>query len=104
VLIDDRRQEHGELVTAEPTRPLGQPGSEARTDVTQELVARLVTEGVVHLFEVVEVDEQHRRLVGVGTAARDAGLEVAQEPEPVLQIGQRVVDREFLRIDADAWK
>ena len=54
--------DHHELVAAEPADGIAssQRGAEPRSHPAQQLVAHVVTEGVVDALEVVQVDEQSR--------------------------------------------
>ena len=58
----DVRQEHGELVAAEPGEDvrLAQPAAQRRRDRQDELVAGVVAERVVDVLEVVEVEHEQR--------------------------------------------
>ena len=54
-------EEKGELVAAEPCNgaPRVAEAREACADVSQQLVAEVVSESVVHLLEAVEVEQHH---------------------------------------------
>ena len=90
-----RRQQDGELVTAEATDGVhvAQGRPEPRPHLAQQLVAVGVAEAVVDLLEAVEVDQQQGDLgprpVGRGERLREA----VPEQHPVGQPGQRVVRR-----------
>ena len=91
--------EHGsELVTADPDQDVSaaQRAGEARAELTQQLVARGVTERVVDLLEMVEVDEQERevarRRLGVGVVG-EVRVEQRGEAAPVSEPGQLIGHR-----------
>ena len=97
ILRREIRQQHGELVTAGAARNVvrAQVIGQEDADPLEQAVAHLVSVGVVDLFEVVDVDDQHRELAARARALRaadlflEALLEVAAVPEP----GQRVAVR-----------
>ncbi|GAC1324011.1 MAG: hypothetical protein NVSMB13_04760 [Mycobacteriales bacterium] len=68
----------------------------------EQLVADLVTEGVVHALEPVEVEEQHGHRLLAGPGPQQALLEPVLEQRPVGQPGERVVEglvlKAFLRV------
>ncbi len=61
-----------------------------------ELVTDGVAEGIVDVFQPVEVDEHHRDLVAGAMRLRDRDDEPVDEQRPVRQPGQRVVIGEVL--------
>ncbi len=72
-------------------------GGAAPRRLAQHHIARLVPEPVVHLLEVVEIEEQHGKMIARAVAARDlVGQPVAQHAER-RQAGQRVHRRLLLR-------
>ena len=80
---DALREQDGELVAAEPRdRLLVAEGGEPLADAVQQLVAELVPERVVHLLEVVDVEQEHRAASVLNPAAKEA---------PVREAGQLVV-------------
>ena len=60
-------------------------------DLGQHLVAGIVTEGIVDLFEVVQVDEQHRQPAGWRSRASSAWDSRSMQRDAVRQPGDRVV-------------
>ena len=60
---------------------------QALGDLAQQAVTRVVTQGVVDLFEAVEVQQGNRRLARVGNGACRA----IEEQGPVGETGQQVV-------------
>ena len=83
------RDEHGELVAAEPGERVAAPqrGAEALGDLDQQRVAVVVAERVVDLLEAVEVDQQHRGRV----VAAQRALGAAVQERAVGQAGEGVV-------------
>ena len=87
--------EHDELVAADPGDRVGlaERRREPRRDGTQQAVAGVVAERVVHLLEAVEVDEQRR---AVGAAPAGPGehlLDAVEDERAVREPGERVVQR-----------
>ena len=86
--------QHDELVATHPSdrvgvaQGAGQPGGDGH----QEPVAGLVTEGVVDVLEVVEVDEQRRPTGAVAAVADQQLLDAVHDQRPVRQPGQRIVE------------
>src|SRR5438874_11221929 len=91
-----RRQQDGELITAEPRHHVGdlQPLAESWPDLSQQDVTHLVTKAVVDLFEVVDVEQQerYRRLA----SACDRPIELLAQHQAVGEVGQAVVQRVVL--------
>ncbi|GFN07389.1 hypothetical protein Smic_59450 [Streptomyces microflavus] len=85
--------ERGELVTAEPRRGVPGPDGllEAAGGLDEQLVARLVADGVVDRLEAVEVDEEHGGARVAGPAAGERLADPGGEQGPVGQVGERVV-------------
>ena len=85
--------EHGELVAAEARERLGdvEHAVQARGDLDQHVVARLVAERVVDGAEAVQADQQD----GDARAQRPRQrlLEPLLEEQPVREPGERVVQR-----------
>ncbi len=85
--------ERGELVAAEPGGGVAYPDGvlEPPSGLDEQFVARLVADGVVDLFEAVEVDEED----GGARVARPPPAERLTDPGgeqgPVGQVGERVV-------------
>ena len=89
-------QPHGELVSAVAGEgvALAQARLQPAGDLLQQLVARLVAEGVVHHLEVVDVDEEHgEAVVLVPARPVERVAEQVEEERAVGQAGQRVVAR-----------
>jgi hypothetical protein len=88
------REDDGELVAAEACHRVGSPGAAAQPfrHCLQQLVAHRMAEGIVHGFEMIEIEAEHRQ-----------GLSSPDPPEIVLkphaqqhaigQIGERIVTR-----------
>ena len=82
-----------ELVAAEASnrvRLTRAPAQPQRHRLEQE-IAELVPERVVHVLEVVEVDEQDRDQLAGAVRLRDRLLQPILEQYPVRQVGQRIV-------------
>ena len=89
--------EHHEFVAAEPRHEIlrAQHVAQPVGDGAQQLVAAGMTQGVVDLLELVEVDEQQRRqLLGV-VRNRQQALDLVAEIDPVGKRGQFVVTRQM---------
>ena len=94
LVLVDLLQEQRELVPAEAAggvvrtdRLRKAPGCEA-----DERVALRVAQGIVDGLEVVEVEEQHRRALGVAAAAAEGMLQAVDVERPVGQAGQGIVE------------
>src|SRR6476620_1833965 len=91
----DGGEEHGELVASEPRNRVAraddllQPVAEGG----EHLVAHAVAELVVDLLELVEVDENERRLLVSILADRDRMLQLLVEESPVREARQWVEER-----------
>ena len=87
-----RHQHDRELVAAEPGERVlfAQQRAQARADLAQHLVARVVAERVVELLEAVEVDEQQRQLLVRLGARGHGGVEPVHEVSAVAEPGQIV--------------
>ena len=86
---DAVREQDGELVAAEPGGGLVlAEAGEPLADALQQLVAELVAERVVHLLEVVDVEQQHDRPHVAGGERR---VDLGAEERPVRQPRQLVV-------------
>ena len=92
------REQHGELVAAEPRQQIGlaQPLAEHRGDRADQLVPCRMAEGVVHVLEVVEVQQQHGALASVARVPREVRLELVLEAAPVGEAGERIMVGEVL--------
>ncbi len=86
------RQDHRELVPAQARHRVGlaHAGSDAARGVDQQNVALLVSERVVDLLEVVQVDEQDRDVQLIALGLGDVVRQPVMEHAPVGQLGQRV--------------
>src|SRR4029077_10211713 len=69
-----------------------QAGSEAATNLDQQLIASCVSQTVVDHFEAIQVDEQHRQLLAVALRAGEAVGDAVEEQSTVWQTRQRVVE------------
>ena len=94
-------QEDGELVAAEARHQITVTDDLANTgaDLAQQRVPGVVSEGVVDLLEMVEVDQEQGQAVGVGTFVEEGVqglLELVEEPSAVREPGELVGDRQVL--------
>ena len=82
------RAEHDELVSAQARQQLvlAEAARDPGADLAQQLVARLVTQGVVDLLEAVQVEHEHRDVLAAG----QAGVQADEEATPVQQAGELV--------------
>ena len=89
VVVVDVLEQHRELVAAEPRGEVAgaHRGGDPVGDRHQHRVAGRVAVLVVDRLEVVEVEEQHRRLAAL---APQRLAEAAQELRPVAEPGERV--------------
>ena len=94
--LGDVLQQHAELVAADARDEVvaAHAGAQARGDHLQQRVADVVAERVVHLLEVVEVEEQQRRGLLVAPRVRHRLARALGEHRAVGQPGERVVVRE----------
>ena len=96
-LLVGAREQHGELVAAEPERlaALAQP----RRDEREHAVAGRMAEAVVDPLEVVDVEEAERdERVGL-VGERELALQPLVEVAVVAEAGQRVGQREAHRAE-----
>ena len=93
-----RAERDGELVTAQASdrRMRRQVGGKATGNALQQLIADCMPEGVVDLFETVEVEQKDDRSCVRGDRVRQATLELIIEEAPIRQARQRVVLRVLL--------
>jgi hypothetical protein len=78
--------------TARDRVDLADARANARGGLAQDVVARGVAEGIVHLLEAVEVDEQQRDAIAAAIDAQDRVLEPRGERVAIRQPGERIVD------------
>ena len=94
--VGDTFDEHGELVAAEAChRVRGAHGSrQPFADRHQQLVAGRVAERVVHVLEVIDVEEQHgERRAAVALHSIQGMLDAIEKQRAVRKSGERVVKR-----------
>ena len=86
-------QQHGELVAAEPGERVAaaHDALQARGDLLQQAVARVVPERVVDLLEAVEVDQQQRGGLAAALGRGQRGLHPVVEQRAVGEVGEVVV-------------
>ena len=92
--------EDPELVAAEPGQRLVHPHLVAQPagQRAQEQVARFVTQRVVDLLEVVDVEEHDRCVRALATRGQDCLLDAVPEEASVREPGQLVVQRAVLEL------
>src|SRR5690606_20784819 len=86
---------HAELVAAETADEVAPAhgGAQAPGGVAQQVVALGVAEGVVDRLEAVEVEHEHAEAMALCAGAGVRLLHQAAEGAPVVQAGQRVLER-----------
>jgi hypothetical protein len=92
------RQDHREFVSTEARHGIGFPHDmpEANRGLTQDQVSRMITKGVVDLFETIEVEnKQGDRAVCVMCTA-DRLLQAVHKKPAIGQIGQSIIDSTVL--------
>jgi hypothetical protein len=72
------RQQDRELLPSHPRRLVGlaRPGGDDLGDTAEHPVARVVSEGVVDRFEVIDVDHRQRKRPGVTARMLERGRKV----------------------------
>ncbi len=99
-------REHRELVAAkahESAIARRQPGREPRADRPQQLIPRIVAEGVVDFLEVVEIYQHQRDVPAFARRDLDFVRELPRQPFAVRQTGERIVQRLVLeRVEREA--
>ena len=93
----NRGLQHDEFVAAEARHKVrvAHDGAQPVGDRAQQRIAGRVPERVVHLLELVEIDEQHRE-VAVALHRGQRELHLVVEEDAVRQAGQRVVARQMV--------
>ena len=93
VAVGEPRQQHGELVTALAGHGVGfaHAADDAPRSLHQQLVASLVSEGVIDLLEAVQVDVQHGHAVVVPVGLLHQFAEPVVKQTAVGQAGEGVV-------------
>src|SRR5207249_4486834 len=91
----DVLEEEGKFVAAQARRGVPRPdrAGESLRDLLDEHVARVVTERVVDVLEVVQVEEEDRHLFGVTPLPGEGVLQAVDVEGAVRQRGQRIVER-----------
>ncbi len=86
--------QHRELVAPEPGQGVTGPQGTAHPvgHRSQQAIAHLVTEIVVHHLEAIEIEEHHRHPVAAAPGPAQGHLEAIGEEVPVGEVGERVVD------------
>jgi len=96
-VIESARRDDGELVAAEAGHQVvaAQGAGEPLSDAADQLIAHRVTERVVDVLEMVEIDVEHGRGRTALPHLFDHGLEPLAEEDPVRQPAQRIVQGEM---------
>ncbi len=104
VLVLDVTAQDDELVAAHAGHGVGRAHDrrDASGRLRQQLVADVVTQGVVDLLEPVEVEEQQGDQSVLALGPGQLELEVVEQQGPVGQGGQRVVGRLVGQIGLEA--
>ncbi len=91
---------HRELVATEACEQIimAQQRAQARPDLPQNLIARVVTERVIELFEPIQIDQQQRQPHATALRLGDLRVQAVQEMPAVAKAGQRVGDRLVLAL------
>ena len=94
---DFERRDHGKFVAANPKSPLSWDNRcDAFRGTGQQTIAAWMAEGIVHLLEIVEVDQEQP------PGARDSQLEGGQrlvEVRPIGEAGQGIREGEPMVLD-----
>ena len=95
-LVEIARRDHRELIAAEARDQVvaAQGPAQALGDAANQLVADRVTEGVVDVLEVVEIDVEHRRGAASLPRLGDDRFEPLTEEDAIGQSAQRIVQGE----------
>src|SRR5215469_3677731 len=99
VLVGLRQQDH-ELIAA-ITKGIvdqAQVGFDFEADLGKQLASDEVSVSVVHLLEVIEVNEQYAELISKAVGAIDLGFQRFVEVAGVVEAGAVVGDRQFLNL------
>jgi len=85
--------EDGELVPAETSHEVARPRRprERGRDLLQQQIAGRMPEGVVHVLEPIEVEEQERERGATRRAVVERALQIFGEQDAVRQLGEAVV-------------
>jgi hypothetical protein len=92
-------QDNGKFIAAQPSRRfrLAHAGAQSLSRLLEQPIAGGMAQGVIDIFEVIEVDQQHgQEPAGTVCAAQCLEQGVAEE-SAIGQTGQRVVESEPLR-------
>ncbi len=91
--------EDDELVSRQAGDGVGRSkgSSDAFGRSNKEIVAHLVPVGIIHRFEMIEVDEQDRHEFLRTAAAHDGMLDALEQKDPVGKAGQHIVDGSLVR-------
>ena len=98
-LAADLGEDQRELIAAEPAQHIvvAQVDRQALGELAQQAVAGIVAQRIVHLLELVQIDQQQRAgAAGFGRFQQHT-LELSQKEVTVGQLGDRIVVRELVQ-------
>ena len=97
LLVLSELLKHGELIAAEPRHDvsIAHRALEPPRDLLEQRVADDVSERVVDLLETIEIEEMHGEPIAVPTALLHGRFKLAQEQDPIGEVGQSVAMREM---------
>ena len=92
-------QQYDKLIARQARRRIGLTDAAQQTlsDHLQQLVAGLVTETVVDLLELVQIEEQQRQLRLLAFGARQGNVQAVEQQGPVGQAGELIELRHELQ-------
>ena len=96
----DAFEQNHEFVAAKTRRSVAAAQRSAQTvgDADQQFVARRVAQTVVDIFEIVQVNENHRELIGFVAALLKRVLQTMAHQGAVGQMRQRIVKRLIIEL------
>ncbi len=91
----DGRKDHGELVAAQPAHRVAVAGClfEQLGDIFEQFVAGVVAEGVVDVFEAVQIQHQQRHDFAIPPGSAQHLVQAVGEQLAIGQAGHRIVAR-----------
>jgi hypothetical protein len=85
--------QNGKLVSAQPSNRVGRPGAgeEPLGRRDEQTVTLGVAQAVVHLLEVIQIQEEHRDRMSLPVSQSQGMAHPVSEECPVGQAGERIV-------------